>query len=312
MEVSTAPPLPPGPRAALTIAALTARATPKAHFVTWSNEKFEENRDALARALHASELFHTVSAYSPQRLRQLPRFDEIVEPYVQRYTRGWGYWAAKPFVVLHTLQKVLADGDVLLYADAGCEYIPALKERLHALLAEVADPARPDVLAYETTHEEACWTKADTLAHLGVLEDASVTHSKQIMATMFLLRKTPATLELARRWLDAFIVDERLVTDAPSVLPNAPCFVQHRHDQSVFSVLCKLHRGRVSLRPNDTDTWDVRGCAAPIQARRLRGHGVQWHKVVLSAQLAAPALQTILVALIAALVVQRGWMWFRE
>ena len=32
-----------------------------------------------------------------------------------------------------------------------------------------------------------------------------------------------------------------LVDDSPSVLANAPNFVEHRHDQSVFSLLTKKH-----------------------------------------------------------------------
>jgi len=46
------------------------------------------------------------------------------------------------------------------------------------------------------------------------------------------------TRELVNRWYE-FCCDYHLIDDSPSVVPNLPEFIEHRHDQAVFSLLTK-------------------------------------------------------------------------
>jgi hypothetical protein len=269
---------------------------PRCVFVTYSNQVFEVNREALRAAIQASELFQEVVAHTPASIAALPTA-RLVQAYTSTYARGWGLWSAKPCVVLDALECRMRDGDVLCYADAGCIYDPRWRSTLAATMADLAAARDYDVVAYELGHIEERWTKADTLAHLGVLGVADVCKTPQIFAAHFFLRKTPATLAIVQAWCRVFVTDAHLVDDSPSVLPNAPWFRQHRHDQSVLSVLLKLHKRRaaagglqgVLVRRNDTDDFlNVDGCKAPIQARRWRGRGVALHEVVRSVQRAQP------------------------
>ena len=53
------------------------------------------------------------------------------------------------------------------------------------------------------------------------------------------------------------------VTDAPSRIPNAPVFRDHRHDQSVFSLLAKQRGIATHDHPGDKED-------APIAVTRQR------------------------------------------
>jgi hypothetical protein len=53
-------------------------------------------------------------------------------------------------------------------------------------------------------------------------------------------------------WLDVFETRFDLIDDSPSKIKNFSEFVENRHDQSVFSILCKIN-GIVSLSAYEFD-----------------------------------------------------------
>jgi hypothetical protein len=64
------------------------------------------------------------------------------------------------------------------------------------------------------------------------------------MSTFFLCKKNDFSTFIANEW-QRWISDFHMVADefvSPSVSPNYPEFKEHRHDQSIFSLLCKKHR----------------------------------------------------------------------
>ena len=79
-------------------------------------------------------------------------------------------------------------------------------------------------------------------------EGGRYTETQQVAAGLSLWRKSAFSTSFAREWLE-FAQDPRMLTDAPNEcgLPDYPEFQEHRHDQSIFSLLCKkrgaaLHR----------------------------------------------------------------------
>jgi hypothetical protein len=74
-------------------------------------------------------------------------------------------------------------------------------------------------------------------------------------------------------WLN--ICEERehhFITDAPSIAPNHPSFVEHRHDQAVFSLLIYLRPAAVIADETywgNPPAWDANR-HFPIHAIRLK------------------------------------------
>jgi len=59
-----------------------------------------------------------------------------------------------------------------------------------------------------------------------------------------------------------------LVDDSPSVLPNADGFIENRHDQSVFSLLCKMTEG--VILGHAFGEYGIDGDKGPIRASRIK------------------------------------------
>jgi hypothetical protein len=164
-------------------------------------------------------------------------------------SRGYGYWCWKPQIVLQLLRE-MKDGDVLLYADAGCHLnprgIPRLMDyfnlaREHGIVAFQArsmDGSRKDDL---TQHflPDGEWCKGDLLDNFGVRDNAAVVNTGQLGGTAFLVRRDAGAERFFMEFRQVFYDRFELCDDSPSKSPNLPGFVENRHDQSVLSIFGK-------------------------------------------------------------------------
>jgi hypothetical protein len=115
-------------------------------------------------------------------------------------------------------------------------------------------------------HLEQEWTKMDLIRTLGA---EPLMATGQVMACIWLIRKCPRTIALIDRWY-AVCCQYRLIDDSPSVAPNHPTFVEHRHDQSVWSILVK-QAGSAFIHDETffAPDWN-RGIRFPILETRIR------------------------------------------
>jgi uncharacterized protein YndB with AHSA1/START domain len=149
--------------------------------------------------------------------------------------RGSGYWLWKPFIIDDTLRQ-MAPGDLLMYSDAGIE-IAADLAPLFALCGEGRD-----IVLFANHYRKAAndcgtWTKRDCFALMDC--DAPRFHDGPMVdASVVILEKTDRSLAFIRKWL-SYACRPEVLTDAANIvaLPNLPRFVEHRHDQSILSLL---------------------------------------------------------------------------
>ena len=151
-----------------------------------------------------------------------------------REQRGGGFWIWKPYLIERELQTI-DEGDCLIYADSGIFFTGSVAPVVTALRA-----TGESVLVFENRFGiEREWTKRNVFVRLGC-DSPSYTETKQIAATISVWTKSSESLDLVREWL-RLVQDPHLVTDMPTRcgLRNYPGFREHRHDQSIFSLLCK-------------------------------------------------------------------------
>ena len=186
-----------------------------------------------------------------KEVSELDIFDEIVDftpsmldaGFVERHkghfehARGYGFWVWKPQVILTTLQR-MSDGDVLVYADAGCSVTPNSRSRFLQLFPDLLSHRDQPLLAAHpySSFVTRQWNKADLLDHFGMLGREDVLRSEQIEAGRVGLVKCEANLKLIEAW-SHIASDLHLIDDSPSTIVNDPEFIEHRHDQSIFSLL---------------------------------------------------------------------------
>jgi hypothetical protein len=182
-------------------------------------------------------------------------FINDMEDYLKPEVRGFGYWCWKPQIILQTLEK-MNQGDLLQYTDVGCHLNPRGKSRLNDYFA-LAEKSEKGILAFQAKPPslpfkydgrplldlaEYKWTKGDLLEYFGVQNKPEVLSSQQIGSGIIFVKKCPQSELIIRQWLTAYERHFALADDSKSKSPNKPGFIEHRHDQSIFSILCKVHK----------------------------------------------------------------------
>lgn len=147
--------------------------------------------------------------------------------------RGDGYWLWKPYLCARALHD-LSPGDHLFYCDAAAHFVSSIDPMLELM----ADRAL-DLLVLGEGFRESQYTKRDAFVLMDC-DSPEYAASAQRFASFFLLRKGPWASHFVERYLDC-ARDPRILTDRANELglPDHPDFVDHRHDQSIFSLLTK-------------------------------------------------------------------------
>lgn len=151
--------------------------------------------------------------------------------------RGAGYWIWKPFIILETF-KTLEDGDIVLYSDAGLKVIDNLSP-----LFEIAKNDSKGIILFKLpavgvlAHKAKTWTKRDCFV-LTECDEEKYWHADMGNGAISLWKKSDKNIEFLHEWLK-YLRDPRIVTDDPNMggKPNFIDFKDHRHDQSVLTIL---------------------------------------------------------------------------
>ncbi len=149
--------------------------------------------------------------------------------------RGNGYWLWKPYFIQRILNET-KEGDYLCYSDAGSAYYAPVIDMKNAL-----EKTGQEVMCYQIGVAEKEWTKRDAFILLDC-DSAEYTDSYQRSATHIFMKNTPDTKKLVAEWLN-YAKDRRLITNDPNELgkENYEGFKEHRHDQSLWSLITKKY-----------------------------------------------------------------------
>ena len=236
---------------------------PRVHLVSFCGCAFEARRVAFASEARASGFFDTVDVSTVDVLDAA--FREKHAMLLTHYF-GCGYfiWKAKAVLAALALQH-MRQGDVLAYVDCGCTFNVSARAIFEDWVTTTVN-APSGLLGLQQMHlPERDWTKADLLHYLGAADVPAVTDSGQLLGGIWLMRVQPSTAALVQRWLDVKTAEAyHFLDDSPSRLPNAPSFREHRHDQSIWSVLRKQAGSAVVADITYNNT------GAPIRASRCR------------------------------------------
>lgn len=177
-------------------------------------------------------------SYNDQQFKQ--EFKDFYQSNIEifNHLRGFGYWLWKPYLIKTVLNQ-LSEGDLLIYADAGLIFI----EDPEPLLNICSDTSQ--VFFALPNQSNARWCKRDLFIRLECdCEQAWL--ATQATGQCHLWKATQSSHDILNLWLD-YSLDMHLIDDSPSVEPNHPDFKEHRHDQSILSLITyklglKLHK----------------------------------------------------------------------
>lgn len=158
-------------------------------------------------------------------------------------SKGAGFWLWKPYFLLKTLKSV-NEGDVIFYSDSGASFVRDVKP----LINEVKNS--PQGLAcfhLGGDHKEGLWTQKTTLRGME-MDTEEIRNSTQIMASFVVAKKCASAISIIEDWL-SFCKKPELIRDNKNLGKNYPGFRSHRHDQSIWSLICKKHKVKVLPDP---------------------------------------------------------------
>ncbi len=180
-------------------------------------------------------------------------------------TRGFAYWTWKPYLIERELLK-LEEGDLLVYSDVGNHFTPkAGRVAEYATIARaMATPIISPVLSGNFL--ERSWTKREVLRRFGVEDNGAILDTPQREANFLVIVNNQKARHFIRMWNETHERRMDLFDDSKTLTQDA-AFVDHRHDQSVFSILSKLHG--VTTIPPEIDDFVLRLRDRPMAAARL-------------------------------------------
>ena len=232
-------------------------------FITFGgpSENYQKRSKMLEEQARKSNFFTCSIGLTDEYLKSQPTFWKKHGDFLEKNSRGYGFWLWKPYII-KTFLNSLNDDDILVYADAGCTINYNGRKRYEEYLDLLNEKG---ILSFQLDLPEIQFTKKTVLDRYNISKE--MMYSGQNMATVILLKKNKHSTQLIDEWYRMAEQHENICDDLTNEYPE---FIDHRHDQSLFSLAVKKH-GSISL-PDETyfhPNWR-NGSKYPFWATRIR------------------------------------------
>ena len=165
---------------------------------------------------------------------------------------GYGCWKAE--IIKNFLKKV-PNNSIVQYTDVGCHLnkngLKRLKQYFNLcnkkgiLTFQYKLPRQKKLKPFKNMkfqrYLEHEYTKMDLYKYLIKKNKTKIFNSEQIMSGIIFFKKNKFSINLLNIW-EKILKKDNLIDDSKSYLSNHKKFVEHRHDQSAFSLICKKKR----------------------------------------------------------------------
>jgi hypothetical protein len=222
-------------------------------FLTFTDRRMASARKRICQQAKSLTIYSDIIGASERSLDR--DFRRRYQAILNDKHKGYGYYIWKPRIVKQVLSS-LRDGDVLHWLDAGSHLNPRGLWRLRQYF-ELAETVPGGFLGFENKppdgplhydgrplpdNSEYLLTKGDLLDWFQVRHRPEICRTQQVGATTFMIRKCKESVAFIDEWNHVFEGRQYLIDDTPSRAPNEEGFICHRWDQSILSILAKLHQ----------------------------------------------------------------------
>jgi len=204
------------------------------HFVTFADGNLDIKKagERLKNQAQSTELFKSVNLFDLNFIEQVD--SPLSRSYYYSNPRGFGYWTWKPQLLNYLLKSFTEEGEVLIYSDAGTEIVNnSLSRRRFQRLVKKLE--HQPLLAFCTSEPEYKYTKTKCL---NLLDSEDSKNSYQIAATTIIIKNCPESRDFISLWSEMATVSTGSFSN-DDLGDEVSGFIDHRHDQSIFSVLYK-------------------------------------------------------------------------
>ncbi len=235
------------------------------HLITYGDHRYNASKRRLRHQAVSTGWFNSVTVYGPKKLDEdfRKKFADIL-----KCRKGGGYWIWKSHIIQKKLQEI-DDGDILIYLDAGCSINPYGKKRLDQYV-KMLNKSDTGIISFEIIYQEKKWTVKEIFQYFNLNIDGKIANSRQINGGVRIMKKCKNVVDMINLESKALYDNSLLFTDHYS-RKQRPGFRDNRHDQSVFSVIRKMHNPIILT--DETCFHDYRSMKAfqcPFWATRLK------------------------------------------
>jgi len=250
----------------------------KIHLTTFTDSRMTISAQKCAQ----SAMQHGADAYSTWTPNDLSaEFRETMADVLQ-HAFGAGYYCWKPYIVHREMCK-LKDNDILVYCDAGNEWVGDMRAAINAM--------DQDILFFSNGWNHVDWCKMDCFhailpifcSTLGVYNESTafvIEKYKQVQASTFFVRVSTESRRFIQEWY-AWSLLPSMIDNQPSNLPNVSTFQEHRWDQSILCCLQIKHGYRLHWFPTTTAAHlkkDYPNDTYPVLLNHHRKRNHEWVK----------------------------------
>ena len=188
--------------------------------------------------------------------------DEINQ-YAKSYSKGYGYWVWKPYIIKEALSTV-NENDILLYVDgrSGLRKTGKPIRWLDNFILE----NQFDIASWQMIHKEMSWTNGDIISAFNLDLNSDLLKTGQFAATFHAWRKNIRSLNFSNEWLNFLLENREICRDDDSKKLNHKKFIGNRHDQSVFSLMVKT-----KISKNDSTAFKI------LQSKKILNDNLRPH-----------------------------------
>jgi hypothetical protein len=248
----------------------------KRFLISFATPEYYRSQDVLFET--AAPFFDGGAKYRDSNLS--PEIYKLAREHF-KYARGFGFWVWKPFILRDALRQV-GDGDLVFYVDSGNEIIASPQP-----LFDIAEESPSGIVLFDNRDSEphgdvwknGMWTRGDCFRLMDCCGKAYA-QGCQVDAAYICLRKSEQSIAFVDEYL-FYCLDLQIVSDAANKFqPNLPEFRDHRHDQSVLSLLAIRHGVPLFREPSEWGNRAVHASTYPQifdhHRSRYRGSVSRW------------------------------------
>ena len=220
------------------------------YLCSFASPDLEISKKRFIKQAQQMNLYKRIKIYGPEDLsskkkKQIKRFFQNGN----KRLFGYGCWKAE---VIKSFLKKIPKNSILQYSDIGChlntkgfnrlKYYVNLSNKKNIITFKYKFPKIKKNNGYKyQKYYEYEYTKKDLISYLKISNNSYIFNSEQIMSGIIFFRNNNFTIKFLNEW-EKILSKDQLIDDSNSKLKNHKKFIEHRHDQSAFSLICKKKR----------------------------------------------------------------------
>ena len=242
------------------------------YLCSFASKDLSRSRYRFIEQAEKLKLYKRIKVFGPKDLNKFKK--KQIENFLKKgEKRLYGYGCWKPYIIRLFLDQV-PKNSIVQYTDIGCHFNSKGVSRLNDYVNICKKKnilsfqyKKPKFKKFNTfkfqEYIENEYTKADLWKYLKIKNSSAILKNEQILSGVIFFKNNEFTRNILNQWSKYSDINN-LIDNSMSKNKNHSNFIEHRHDQSIFSLLCKKNKV-FSLSASECE-W------AEYKNRRVRSH----------------------------------------